>query len=101
MTNIKVEYSRHFHISITYALVSMCVPANTPLSGGIKIGLRVVFMYIKNKWTVMNIHKDEHFEFFTIDIKLLNSLKINVGVANRPPDSYAQWIEGLKIGWRI
>ena len=65
----------------------MSVPANTPLSGGIKIGLGVVFMHIKNKLTVMNIHKDENFEFFTIDIKLLNSLKIIVGVANRPPDS--------------
>ena len=92
MTTLKLEYSRHFHISITYALVSMCVPAYTPLSGGIKIGLGVVLMYIKNKWTVMKIHKDENFEFFTIDIKLLNSLKINVGVANRPPDSNAQRI---------
>ena len=28
MTSIKLEDSRHVHISITYALVSMCVPAN-------------------------------------------------------------------------
>ena len=49
----------------------------------------------------MNIHKDENFEFFTLDIKLLNSLKINVGVFTTPPDSNAQWIEGLRSGWRI
>ena len=58
-------------------------------------------MYIKNRWTVMNIHKDENFEFFTIDIKLLNSLKINVGIFTTPHDFNAQWIEGVRSGWRI
>lgn len=34
-------------------------------------------------------------KFLTVDIKLLNSPTINVGVVYRPPDSYAQWIEGF------
>ena len=51
----------------------------------------------------VNLYKEqmdsnEHsqkWKFLTIKIKLLNSLKINVGVANRLPDSNAQWIEGF------
>ena len=53
-------------------------------------------MWLKDKWTAINIHKDENFEFLTVDIKLLNSPKIDVGFVNRPPNSNAQWIEGFE-----
>ena len=51
-----------------------------------------VLMYIKDKWTITNVCKDENLELLTADIKLLKSPKINVGVVYRPPDSNAQWI---------
>lgn len=38
------------------------------------------------------MHKDETLEFMTVDIKLLNSPRINIGVVYRPPDSNAEWL---------
>lgn len=48
-----------------------------------------LLLFIKDKWTVLNVHQDETLEFMTVDIKFLNSPKINIGVVYRPPDSNA------------
>lgn len=51
-----------------------------------------LLLFIKDKWTGLNVHKDETLEFMTVDIKFLNSPRINIGVVYRPPDSNAQWL---------
>lgn len=51
-----------------------------------------MLLFIKDKWRVLNVHKDETLEFMTVDIKFLNSPRINIGVVYRPPDSNAQWL---------
>ena len=55
-----------------------------------------VLLYIKDKWTVTNVCPREDFEMITVDIKLLNSPKITVGVVYRPPDSNVQWLHSFE-----
>lgn len=42
-----------------------------------------LFLFIKDKWSVLNVYKDEILEFMIVDIKFLNLLRINIGVVYR------------------
>lgn len=51
-----------------------------------------LLLFIKNRWSVLNVQKDETLEFMTVHMKFLNSPRTNIGVVYRPPDSNAQWL---------